>query len=274
MRLDISAALASTIRLETSTPEGHSGLQSLQWMQRSAWALSSSLPQNRGSTAPVATCAEQVRLARGEAASIRDDAEAGAHPQRRLGAPADPAAMAGRGHLEHLQIGPHQGGLDGRDARDRGRDRSEAVGLVRRMTARGRARLRSRRAVDGRRLPIRRSASWSIGSRPAGPSRRSRVIRCGSSPITLPGLSCPIGSNASLISRKTWISSPNCRRTNCVRTRPQAWEAGDRAALLQDDVVDPGAQRLQPLAVRRHAPGPGMAGGAGGPRRHGRPWSR
>ena len=56
----------------------------------------------------------------------------------------------------------------------------------------------------------------------AGHGFKSLSIRCGSSPITLPGLSWSSGSNASLISRKTWASSPYCLRRNWVRASPQA----------------------------------------------------
>ncbi len=70
------AALASSIRLETSMPAGHSERQRLQWTHRSALARSSSEPQARGSIAPAAICRSRLACARGEAASVREAAEA------------------------------------------------------------------------------------------------------------------------------------------------------------------------------------------------------
>ncbi len=143
----------------------------------------------------------------------------------------------------------------------------------------GRIAGRRRRGVVGRArgcpAPWLRRAGFGLGtSGTRGIARRSRSIRCGSSPMTLPGLSWPIGSNASLISRKTWTSSPNCLRRNWVRARPQPGSSRSsrppRARCRRPAV----GQRLELGAVRRAATGRGTAGAAGGPRRRRRRGSR
>ena len=94
-----------------------------------------------------------------------------------------------------------------------------------------------------------------------------RSIRWGSSPMTLPGLSWFCGSKASLISRKTWTSSPYCLRRNCVRSQAAALGARDRPAGLDDDVVNAAGKRFQlgPVArvrqiEKRPQPQPAFAG--------------
>ena len=82
-----------------------------------------------------------------------------------------------------------------------------------------------------------------------GPGFRSRSIRCGSSPMTLPGLSWPSGSKASLISRKTCASSPYCLAKELGAREPAGLRAADRAAGVEHDVVDPRSQRLEPGAI-------------------------
>ena len=207
-------------------------------MHRSACALNSSAPQSRGSTWPVATSRIRFACDRGEAASRRQ--------ARKLGHIRDV------GSSERQVPQPWQ---------------FDAVSIIDRSGQRKAGRMNSAVAagtslglVDrGRRLARRlgRRRPGPCGSSPlpqelgAGRSNggvgfageldhglRFLSIRCGSSPMTLPGLSWPSGSNASLISRKTCDSSPYCLRRNWVRASPQACDAADCPAGLEHDVVD------------------------------------
>ena len=184
-----NAALASIIRLETSTAEGHSLRQRVQWMQRSEFFFSSSEPQSLGSITPVAIWRSRFAWARGEAASSRRARKVG--HIRRLGSsvrqmPQPLQAAASR----QGSLSPHR-----RDGSMTGREIIPA--------AWGSA------------------GAFSASARDLGIGRRFRVIACGSSETTLPGLRMPNGSNASLIARKAWTRSPYWRRRNCVRERPQ-----------------------------------------------------
>ncbi len=268
------AALASTIRLETSTPDGHSGRQSLQWMQRSACAFSSSPPHSRGSTAPVATWRIRLAWARGEAASIRDARKLGHIRSAGSMRPATPAAMASRRHLEHLQLGPDQSRLEDRTA-----GHADALPGCRRRPARS--------AVDFVGSGVIAGSFSSVGNRPSpgvetgresepiDSSRRGdraevaghqvRIVADDLAGIELPHRVERVLDLAEDLDQLAELAADELgpHQSACLGAR-------DRPAFRQDDVVDACRQRLEGLAVlraRQVEEGPRVAAGPR-PRRH------
>ena len=218
--------------------------QSLQWMHRSACALNSSVPQSRGSTAPVATWRIRFACDRGEAASCPRAPEARAHPQRRVERPAGCRSRGRPTPSRASALGPAQGRLDdrGRGAAppDRARRSPDWRAVAQSPDA---ARPRSRRLAP---RGVRRRGFGSeplarrVGPRLQVPDHQVRIVADDLARVELAQRVERILDLAEDLDELAVLPAEELGPGQAAGLR-----ARDRAAGLEHDLVDLGRQRLE-----------------------------